>query len=189
MPIKGLTALETARPAPDPHHIGVHAEPAPGCHRAEPYRGYARRRGRPPPRRHLLPGWPAGRAQRRFRALTGEYLAGGSTHQRRLKSICEGGRADDRLKDRWLAGSPAGAAGAHWGRPCPQGRPEAGVPVDGFLYWLDRAALDAGMRPALSHYGGRWWRKARPEARSPIQQNPHWRLLAAIDRLAGTRSR
>ena len=30
-------------------------------------------------------------------------------------------------------------------------------PIDGFLYWLDRAALDAGMRPALSHYGGRWW--------------------------------
>jgi hypothetical protein len=28
-------------------------------------------------------------------------------------------------------------------------RPEAGVPIDGFLYWLDRAALDAGMRPAL----------------------------------------
>jgi hypothetical protein len=30
-----------------------------------------------------------------------------------------------------------------------QGRPEAGAPIDGFLYWLDRAALDAGMRPAL----------------------------------------
>jgi len=31
MPIKGLAALETAQPAPDPHHIGARAALAPGA--------------------------------------------------------------------------------------------------------------------------------------------------------------